>query len=388
MPNHRISFTELLKIVQDAKRLSEFEEGLPRVPGPEGIIEYLEVPTGDAFDVKPIDAIKFFQRKGLRTTQSYADMTGEAHAEAFTIAKMMDVDLLGQVRRSLDDALANGGTFKDWAKEIGPVLEKAGWTGATPWRLETIFRTNLQSAYAAGQWREIIAQSDIAPYLLYDAIDDNRTRPLHKEWDNTVLPIQHSWWVTHYPPNGYNCRCGVIQLSVDELTAMGLAPDLRAPDNGTYLWTNPKTGEQSAVPKGLDPTFDHNAGTSYLNDLVKTFGEKVGALPPDMQAVASTGLRLAQEEATSMSAQLKTDEAAARSAAARALGTITSSVTEAEASALLERIAAGEGDYQFSLLHEAYVRLSQQTIFRTMSAVQKLAAIRLLAAELKRNLKR
>lgn len=389
MPNHRISFPELLQMVRDAQRLDEFERSIKPAPGPEGVIEYLEVPTGDAFDVKPLDAIKFFQRKGLRTTESYADMTGAAHAEAFTIAKMMDVDLLGQVRDSLSDALANGVTFEDWAKEVGPMLDRAGWKGNTPWRLETIFRTNMQSAYAAGQWREIVAQSDIAPFLLYDAIDDHRTRPLHHSWDNTVLPVGHAWWNTHYPPCGWNCRCGVIQLSADELRAMGLAPDIRAPDDGNYHWTNPRTGEQRAVPQGLDPGFDHNAGTSYMADLLKLYAEKVGALPADMQPAAAVGLQASQEQAAAVLAQLHADDSAARTSAALAINAASmTSVTEEAAAAALADIAAGVGAYEFSLLHEAYLRLVNNPAFKVLAAAQKLAAVRKLAAELKSNLRR
>jgi SPP1 gp7 family putative phage head morphogenesis protein len=181
-----------------------------------------------------VRALAFFQQKGLKPSFSYADMLGDAHSHAFTVAKMMDVDLLATVRDSLDSALANGVPFKQWAESITPVLQASGWWGrkkvvdteadrlvvaqlGSPSRLETIWRTNLQAAYAAGAWQEIEAQKGVAPFLMYDAIDDFRTRPLHSSWDRTVLPVGHKWWRTHYPPNGYNCRCGVIQLDGEQL---------------------------------------------------------------------------------------------------------------------------------------------------------------------------
>lgn len=222
----RIGPLELVRLVEEAQDLAEFEEAMTArvraMPAdPRSVIEFLEVPTGDLFDVKPEQAIEYFKSKGLKPSFSYADMMDEAHDSAFTVAKMMDVDMLGQIRASLDLAMANGQTFKEWSDTITPVLQSGGWWGrkkvvdplsgqevvaqlGSPWRLETIFRTNMQTAYAAGAWQEINAQKEIAPYLMYDAVDDLRTRPLHASWDQKVLQVTSPWWQTHYPPNGYN----------------------------------------------------------------------------------------------------------------------------------------------------------------------------------------
>ena len=42
---------------------------------------------------------------------------------------------------------------------------------------------------------------------MYDAVNDSRTRPQHLEWDGLVLPVDHPFWKTHAPPNGWGCRC-------------------------------------------------------------------------------------------------------------------------------------------------------------------------------------
>lgn len=275
---------------------------------PSDVVEFLEVPTGDAFDVAPEAAIEFFKAKGLKPTFSYADMLGEAHDHALTVAKMMDVDMLGQVQASMESALANGTPFKEWADTLQPILQAGGWWGrkavvdpktgrqivsrlGTPSRLETIFRTNMQSAYAAGQWQEIEQQADVAPYLMYDAVDDHRTRAQHRAWDKTVLPVTHPWWKTHYPPNGWNCRCGVIQLDAEEVEALGLEVSSTAPQGSTYKWRNPRTDEILRVPDGLDPGFDHNSGSSYLRDLETLLQEKISKLPRGMRAAVIRALK-------------------------------------------------------------------------------------------------
>lgn len=268
------------------------------------LLDFFEVPTGNAFDVAPEKAVGFFAAKGLKPSFSYAETLDGEHDKAFTIAKMMNVDMLGQVHASLESAIANGVPFKEWSKEIIPLLQAGGWWGkkevkdpltgdvvvaklGSPARLETIFRTNAQSAYAAGHWQEIIDQQDAAPFLMYDAVDDFRTRPLHRSWDQKVLPVTNHWWSTHYPPNGWNCRCGVVQLSREEVDSLGLTPSIDPPKDGNYDWTNPRTGEVYTYPKGVDPGFANNPGQNYAYQLKQLLKEKEMALPDAMQLAAA-----------------------------------------------------------------------------------------------------
>ncbi len=308
------------------------------------ILDFFDVPTGDAFDVSPEEAVAFFGAKGLRPTFSYADMIGKAHDHSFTVAKMMDVDMLSQIRASLDSAMANGTPFREWADTITPILQSGGWwgrkevldplTGApmiaqlgSPWRLETIFRTNMQSSYAAGAWQEIAQQAEFAPFLMYDAVDDLRTRPLHASWDRKILPVDSKWWKTHYPPNGYNCRCGVIQLDQEQVDALGMEVAKNAPSDGTYQWTNPRTGKKVAVPNGIDAGFDHNAGMTYEQDMANLLAEKVAALDAEQMAAAQAALAKqaafkAEVEASTAKAQKAVAAAAGEAALARSVAKV------------------------------------------------------------------
>lgn len=309
----RYTFADLVKAAQAIDAVERMKAELAEfaaqhLAGDDVVIEFLEIASGDAFQVPPTEALGYFKGKGLRPTFSYADMIGRANDQAFTVAKMLDVDLLAQVRTSLDAAMANGTPFGEWRRELEPILRAAGWWGKGPmpdpitgqvvnaqlgsaWRLETIFRTNLQTAYAAGQWQEIQQQAELAPFLMYDAVDDFRTRDLHRAWDGKVLPVNSPWWRTHYPPNGWNCRCGVIQLDAEQLASMGITPQADPPSDGFYSWTNPRTGETIRVPNGLDPGFDRNPGDTLQGELRELLREKVAVLPEDMQAAIAPVLR-------------------------------------------------------------------------------------------------
>ena len=59
---------------------------------------------------------------------------------------------------------------------------------------------------------------------------NGRTRSEHLAWDAIILPIDHAFWQTHFPPNGWKCRCVVTQTDekVSHLNSAGKDTD---PDN-------------------------------------------------------------------------------------------------------------------------------------------------------------
>ena len=97
------------------------------------------------------------------------------------------------------------------------------------------------------------------PYWRYNAVMDERTRPEHAAWNDKVLPADDPWWDTHYPPNGYNCRCTVVSMSEREVSRDGLKIS-DSPKIETYEWADKRTGEVREVPVGIDPGWDINVG--------------------------------------------------------------------------------------------------------------------------------
>jgi len=236
------------------------------------------------FDLAPKKALEYFRGKGYQTSFAWQEVWQAEHDAAFTVAKMMDVDLLRDVRMAVDKAIAEGQTLQTFRDSVETRMAEAGWWGrkemadpdtgeikvvelGSPRRLETIFRTNMQTSYAAGDWAEIQATKESAGYLMYEAVDDDVTREEHREWDGTVLPVDDPWWDTHKPPNGWNCRCGVIQLSLAQVREMGKDGPDQAPPMQIREYTNPRTGEVSQVPKGIDPGFAYNPGASRQEQL-------------------------------------------------------------------------------------------------------------------------
>lgn len=253
----------------------------------------------DAFDLPPQDALQFFRSKGYQISLNWTDVWQQQHGRAFTVAKIAQYSLLEEIRRSLDEALANGETFQSWKTRIVPILREKGWWGpvnsqeitgtsdtvnVTPRRLRVIYDTNLRTARAAGQWARIQAAAAQRPYLRYSAVLDRRTRPEHRAWHGTVLPVDHPWWRTHFPPNGWFCRCNVQQLSERDLERYGYSVSPSAPPGRPTLYRS-STGFESVVPPGVDPGFGHNPGEVFWASIAPRLRDDP-VRPPVIRAAA------------------------------------------------------------------------------------------------------
>lgn len=75
-----------------------------------------------------------------------------------------------------------------------------------------------------------------------------------------MLPVDHPWWNTHSPSNGYGCKCKKFLLSAADLKRRGLVVG-KAPDDGDYECVDKATGELHKLPRGIDPGFDYRPQT-------------------------------------------------------------------------------------------------------------------------------
>lgn len=213
-----------------------------------------------SFETLPFDeAIKFFRDKTVLTPDKYNLLTAEAKARAFTVSGVTRMDVLTDIHGAIGKAIAEGTTFAEFKKTMKETMAKRGWEGLSPYRLDTIFRTNIQAAYQAGHYQRQMEVVDGFPYWQYVAVMDSRTRPAHAVMNGRTLRYDDPFWQTSRPPNGFNCRCTVRALSQGELS-------------------REKLRVEKEVPGIADPGFDGNPGQAYRVDLVAW--EKAQKAPP------------------------------------------------------------------------------------------------------------
>ncbi|SDH92192.1 PBECR2 nuclease fold domain-containing protein [Roseospirillum parvum] len=219
------------------------------------------------------EAQDYLRQKVNLPTATWTDLKEGMHARAFVIAGAMKEDLLTDFRGALQKALDEGTTLADFRRDFDRIVARHGWTynGARGWRSRVIYDTNMRTARAAGKWQQINTATarerkrGRVLYLRYQAVLDSRTRPQHKEWHGIILPADHPFWATHYPPNGWQCRCTIQVLTERQLARYGYTPTpsdqapkvtmedrpVRRADGTTATWP---------TPKGIDTGWGYNVG--------------------------------------------------------------------------------------------------------------------------------
>ena len=110
-------------------------------------------------------------------------------------------------KQQIEASLTKNGKALSW-QEFKAEANKLNIEYNRRW-LQTEYNQTVANALSAQKYEEYIANKRIYPNLTYHAVHDERTRETHRAWDGLTLPVEHSFWKTHLPPNDWGCRCYV-----------------------------------------------------------------------------------------------------------------------------------------------------------------------------------
>lgn len=184
------------------------------------------------------------KRTAARISQQYAA------GRVIAFAKSADDAVTDRVQKLFTRAIAEGTAEAEVGRravlEVAEVArETEEWSAAYA---RMAFRTNLNTAVTAGRFAQ--AQDPdvkaVMPAFRYDAVNDADTRPNHAALDGVIWSVDSAHWQHHAPPNGWNCRCTVVAMSLYDLHRAG-----RLGPGGRVI--------ESPVPPGAypDPGFRH-----------------------------------------------------------------------------------------------------------------------------------
>jgi SPP1 gp7 family putative phage head morphogenesis protein len=164
-------------------------------------------------------AVKDLRSRNLITRREYDRMGSALKSRAFTTAGVANRNTLERLRDAVADAVEKGWGEHKFTEHLGDALSTSQ---IAPGQLGTLFRTNIASAYAAGQ-DQILDHPlvrDEFPYVETLPIRDSRLSELCQVVSESgiggtsIFRTDDPVWRKFRPPRHPNCRCSVRALTV------------------------------------------------------------------------------------------------------------------------------------------------------------------------------
>ncbi|MBR0084717.1 MAG: minor capsid protein, partial [Bacteroidales bacterium] len=151
------------------------------------------------------------------------------------------------------------------------------------------------AAEMAAKWESFEEDGDDY-YLQYRTAGDDKVRPEHAALHGVTLPMSDPFWDEYYPPNGWNCRCTVVQVLKDKYPATDRVEALR---RGQEALANDTKGIFHFNPGKQEKTFpDYNPYTLSQCNTCSRKLELAANLAPNQLCQACLKIRaMAKKEA-------------------------------------------------------------------------------------------
>lgn len=180
----------------------------------------------DIMDVTPVEALKKFKNKIPMTKREFGMIIAREKSKAFSLAGIVEKDMLRDVQLLLFRAMEQGWTIDQFYEALQQAEVK--YTGTaygidrtgepiTPVHAETMIRTNFAEVYSLGR-EAIFDDKDVikfVPAFEYSALLDGRERKIHGDMNGKIFLRGDPIWLEWTPPNGFNCRCVKLPVTIN-----------------------------------------------------------------------------------------------------------------------------------------------------------------------------
>ena len=157
------------------------------------------------------EAVKHLSEKNVLTRDKFDALDAAAKSKSFTVANVSSDETLTKIRDALAKNVMEGADFEKFKDDV--LSDVNSGTFLSDAHLETVFRTNVQSAFSDGQMTVLndpLVRGGF-PYASYYSIHDNRVREEHLELDKlgiggtNIYRTDDPVFQTFRPPWSYNC---------------------------------------------------------------------------------------------------------------------------------------------------------------------------------------
>lgn len=140
------------------------------------------------------------------THETPPELTAALRNNVFIFSGLKTYHSLSEVGLSLTN---EDGSTKSWA-DFHDSVKAIDGTYNTNY-LYAEYNHAVHSSQMAVKWHEWEKDGDNYN-LQYRTAGDERVREAHRQLDGVTLPPSDKFWERYLPPNGWNCRCNVVQV--------------------------------------------------------------------------------------------------------------------------------------------------------------------------------
>jgi SPP1 gp7 family putative phage head morphogenesis protein len=209
------------------------------------VVERLSLAMKTPFAKMPFkDAMNWFRARKVLPRAKFEAMTADVRRRSFTVAGVQSTEMLTVLQAELARQVGEGGDLREFSKfmkkrlvSAGMVASKLPESGAlSASHIENVFRTNMANSYQAGRYTHA-TQPEVMrarPIWQWRSLQDfPRARATHAAANGKMLYASDPFWLTCYPPAGFQCRCRVITRDKSYANQVGSRSDFAGlPDSG------------------------------------------------------------------------------------------------------------------------------------------------------------
>lgn len=201
--------------------------------------QFAEIDIEDIENLPYEEAVEYLAKRSVLKKADYYKLSDKLRFRAFTVGRINDGRLLEKLNSEMIKNVNDGKGLKDFLSLTKTdILNKIGMGPNQGWYWETVYRTNVQTAYNVG--RAMGFEEDHPIALEFVGIDDARQTETCSSLSGTIRPYDDPFWETHTPPMHFRCRS----------TLRGIYDEAELPEK----WSSVADAEEAAKGFGSWPT--------------------------------------------------------------------------------------------------------------------------------------
>lgn len=270
-------------------------------------MEFAE-PTAEEIENLPYaEAVEYLRKRDVLKKVDYDKLSAQLKFRAFTASRISDGALLKRINGELIKNIEDGNGLKDFlGMTKTDVLSKVGLGNAGGWYWETVYRTNVQTAYNAGRMMGYEEDKPLALELV--VIDDARTTDYCRQYAGKgfILPYDDPFWKSHIPPFHFNCRTTVRAIYDEREIPEQWSSKSAIEEPAKGFGNNPVVDDswwkelESQVRQAKEYNVQKEIETAYIKLIEKGFttGRSVGAMAKRFHVDMPHTVKMEDEESS------------------------------------------------------------------------------------------